>query len=320
MRASRCSSLPWRGETAIGGSPPAALAAQRPARARRRGSISMPCRRTSSTARSSSSSLIGTLRGLPCALISASGTARPAERLTRRDPPARLHRVARRRRRAARSPRRCGRCRRPSSARPQKRAGPVGAAGCARRRSSGSWTTSRISAPEPEERLARRARRRRLLADPAQIEPRRLQRRDAAVEARRDRDHVVDRDARRWGARSAGAAHGAPERARRQAVEVRAGDARAATSRTIPRPCARAARAARPPADERAVAVELEAERRPALGLVRDRDLVDRRRRLDPPRSAAGGRAPRRRTRSGVNDTDAAQRALAGWRSSRSAA
>ena len=46
---------------------------------------------------------------------------------------------------------------------------------------------------EAEERLARRARRRRLLADPAQVEAGRLEGGDGAVEVGGDRDDVVER-------------------------------------------------------------------------------------------------------------------------------
>ena len=76
---------------------------------------------------------------------------------------------------------------------------------------------------EAEERLARRARGSGLLANPAQVQARALKRVDAAIQGRRGRDDVVDRDdtVRVGGRRSAWRVLGD---GRRQPVELRGGE------------------------------------------------------------------------------------------------
>ncbi len=91
----------------------------------------------------------------------------------------------------------------------------------ARSTSCGSWISSRISPPEAEERLARRARGRRLLAHAAQIEAGRLQRRDAAVEVAARPPRRGRSRARRWDAPARVRQRALGER-RRQPVELRA--------------------------------------------------------------------------------------------------
>ncbi len=140
-------------------------------------------------------------------------------------------------------------------------------------------------APEPEERLARSARGRRLLADPAQVET-------GLPAAPRPCDRGAGEKATTWsiattpfGCAGAGARSGASERTVARPSSSSVAMSRSDQPRT-PSPVPRAAEPhidAGQPAD---VAVQLEPERRPALRLVRDLDLVDARH-PRPPRGLA---------------------------------
>ena len=94
--------------------------------------------------------------------------------------------------------------------------------------------------PEPEERLARRPGRGRLLADPAQVQASRLQRAHAAIERGGHRDDVIDRQ-RPVGMRGRGAGTGDSERVVGSPSSSTPAIARS-DQRTIPRPTPRPAR------------------------------------------------------------------------------
>ena len=164
-------------------------------------------------------------------------------------------------------------------ARPQKNAGPSGPP-LRSSASSGACTTSRIDVAEAEERLPRRARRRRLLADAAQVEPGRLAapatvRSSAGVIATTWSSAVTPLG---WTAGRGRRAAGGAQRRRRACVGSPSSSlARDPAQRPADEPTSGVA--ARQPdphaADAADVLLDREPERCPRRGLVGDRQLVD---------------------------------------------